>query len=155
MLPWAEIDGDFVTMHNVRNFEYRTETDYTPSYSVRTYDLRELDARDIIASYWMGDNVAHISVSFGFGSNDYLAVSIETRKEVGESYSTLAGFFRRYEIYYVVADERDLIGLRTNIRRKTCTSTAPRRHARTCGVFSSTTYVRSTSFARRPGSTIR
>lgn len=117
VLPWAEIDGDTVTMHNVRNFEYRTETDYTPSYSDRTYDLRELDEGDILASYWMGDDIAHIFVSFGFGSKDYLAVSIETRKEVGESYSTLAGFFRRYELYYVVADERDLIGLRTNIRQ--------------------------------------
>jgi hypothetical protein len=117
VLPWAEVNGDLVTVHNIRNFDYRTETDYTPRYDDKTFDLRELDSLDLIATYWMGPAVAHMMVSFGFGGRDYLAVSIETRKERSESYSTLAGFFREYELYYVVADERDLIGLRTNFRK--------------------------------------
>jgi hypothetical protein len=103
-------------MRNVRNFDYRTETDFTPRYEDRTYDLRRLDRVDLVAVYWMGPAIAHLFLSFGFG-DDYLAVSIEARKERGEGYSSLGGFFRQYELIYVVADERDVIRLRTNYRR--------------------------------------
>lgn len=115
VLPYAVVDGDRVTVHNIRDYEYRSETDFTPRYYDKTFDLRKLDRGDLIASYWMGDAIAHIFVSFGFGE-DHLAVSIEIRKEAGESYSPVAGFFKQYELYYVVGDERDLIGVRTNVR---------------------------------------
>jgi hypothetical protein len=115
--PHVTINGDLVTIHNVRNFDYRTETDFIPRWETRSYNLSKLDSADIIAVYWAGKAIAHVMVSFGFGGNDYLAVSIETRKEKGESYSTLAGFFRQYELYYVVADERDVIGVRTTYRQ--------------------------------------
>ena len=115
--PHATVNGDLVTIHGVRNFDYRSESDFTPRWEDRTYDLRKLDSADIIAVYWSDKAVAHIMVSFGFQDQDYLAVSIETRKEKGESYSTLAGFFRRYELYYVVADERDVIRVRTTYRQ--------------------------------------
>ena len=115
--PYADINGDLVTIHGVRNFDYRSDTDFTPRWETRTYDLRKLDSANIIAVYWAGKAIAHIMVSFGFEGKDYLAVSIETRKEKGESYSTLAGFFRQYELYYVVADERDVIGVRTTYRQ--------------------------------------
>jgi len=115
--PHATVNGDLVTIHGVRNFDYRSESDFTPRWEDRTYDLRKLDSADIIAVYWSGKAVAHIMVSFGFQDQDYLAVSIETRKEKGESYSPLAGFFRRYELYYVVADERDVIRVRTTYRQ--------------------------------------
>jgi hypothetical protein len=115
--PHATVNGDLVTIHGVRNFDYRTETDFTPRWEDRTYDLRKLDSVDIVAVYWAGKAAAHIMVSFGFQDQDYLAVSIETRKARGQSYSTLAGFFRRYELYYVVADERDVIGVRTTYRQ--------------------------------------
>ena len=115
--PHATISGDLITIHGVRNFDYRTETDFTPRWETRTYDLRKLDSANIIAVYWAGKAIAHIMVSFGFEGKDYLAVSIETRKEKAESYSTLAGFFRQYELYYVVADERDVIGVRTTYRQ--------------------------------------
>jgi hypothetical protein len=115
--PYATINGDRITIHNLRNFAYRTETDFTPRWETRTYDLSKLDSVDLIAVYWAGKAIAHIMVSFGFAGKDYLAVSIETRKEKGESYSTLAGFFRQYELYYVVADERDVVGVRTTYRQ--------------------------------------
>jgi hypothetical protein len=115
--PHATVNGELVTIRGVRNFEYRSESDYTPRWEDRTYDLRKLDSVDIIAVYWTGKAVAHIMVSFGFQDQDYLAISIETRKGKGESYSTLAGFFRRYELYYVVADERDVIRARTTYRQ--------------------------------------
>ena len=116
-LPYATINGDLVTIHNIRNFAYRTETDFDPRWDSRTYDLSKLDSADVIAVYWAGKAIAHVMVSFGFAGKDYLAVSIETRKEKGESYSTLAGFFRQYELYYVVADERDVIGVRSTYRQ--------------------------------------
>ncbi len=115
-LPYATIEGDLVTMHNVRNFTYRSETDYAPAYYTRTYDLNKLESVDLYAVYWMGPAIAHTIISFGFGSGDYLAISVEARNEQGEGYSTIKGFFRQYELFYVVADERDVIRLRTNYR---------------------------------------
>ena len=114
--PWVTQDGDLVTVHGVRNFEYRTETDFTPRWEDRTYDLRQLDSGDLIAVYWAGKAIAHVMVSFGFAGRDYLAVSIETRKARGQSYSTLAGIYKQYELVYIAGDERDLIGLRTSFR---------------------------------------
>jgi hypothetical protein len=115
--PHAIVNGDLVTIRGVRNFDYRSESDFTPRWEDRTYDLRKLDSVDIIAVYWTGKAVAHIMVSFGFQDQEYLAISIEARKEKSESYSSLAGFFRRYELYYVVADERDVIRVRTTYRQ--------------------------------------
>jgi hypothetical protein len=117
LLAHATIRGDIVTVHNIRNFDYRSETDYTPAYYDRQFDLREIEGVDLIAVYWMGPAIAHTMVSFAFAGGDHLAISIETRKEKGEGYSTLKGFFRHYELIYVVADERDVIRLRTNYRR--------------------------------------
>jgi hypothetical protein len=115
-LPHATVDGDLVTLHDVRNFDYRTETDFTPAYDDRTVDLRKLDALDVVTSYWMGPAIAHVFLSFGFG-DDHVAVSVEARKERGEGYSSVQGFFKRYELIYLVGDERDLIRVRTNYRR--------------------------------------
>jgi hypothetical protein len=117
VLPYATFEGDKVTLHNVRNFEYWTELDYTAHYYTKTYDLNELDEVDLIAVYWMGDAIAHIMVGFGFAGRDYVTISIETRKEEGESYDTIRGFFRQYELMYIVGDDRDLIRLRTNFRK--------------------------------------
>ena len=115
-LPSATIDGDLVSMHNIRNFDYRSETDYTPAYYDKRFDVSRLEAVDLVAVYWMGPAIAHTFMSFSFAGGDRLAISIETRKEKGEGYSTIKGFFRQYELYYVVADERDVIRLRTNYR---------------------------------------
>ncbi|MCJ7838892.1 MAG: DUF4105 domain-containing protein [Burkholderiales bacterium] len=116
LLPSATIDGDLVSMHNIRNFDYRSETDYTPAYYDKRFDVSRLEAVDLVAVYWMGPAIAHTFMSFSFAGGDRLAISIETRKEKGEGYSTIKGFFRQYELYYVVADERDVIRLRTNYR---------------------------------------
>jgi len=115
--PWVTQNGDLVTIRGVRNFDYRTETDFVTRWETRTYDLRMLDSADLVAVYWAGKAVAHIMLSFGFGGEGYLTVSIETRKERGESYSTLAGFFKQYELIYIVGDERDLIRVRTTYRQ--------------------------------------
>ncbi|MCU0841841.1 MAG: DUF4105 domain-containing protein [Thiobacillaceae bacterium] len=116
-LAHAEIRGDLVTVRNIRNFDYRSETDFTPAWYDRTFDLNKLESVDLVAVYWMGPAIAHTILSFGFAGGDHLAISIETRKEKGEGYSTIKGFFKQYELYYVVADERDVIRVRSNYRK--------------------------------------
>ena len=116
-LPYATIEGDFVTVHNIRNADYRSEFDYSLAYYDKTFDLNQLNGVDLFAVYWMGDAIAHTILSFNFGDKDHIAVSIEARKELGEGYSTIKGFFRQYELTYIVADERDVVRLRTNYRK--------------------------------------
>jgi hypothetical protein len=116
LLPWADIQGNMVTIHNIRNCTYRTETDYTVRHYNRTYDLTTLKTIDLSLVYWGSPLIAHTMLSFGFEGSGKLCFSAETRKEVGEAYSSIKGFFRNYELIYVIADERDLIGLRTNYR---------------------------------------
>jgi Domain of unknown function (DUF4105) len=116
VLPYAMIEDNWVTVHNIRNFDYRSETDYTPAWYDKRFDLDKLEGVDLVVVYWMGPDIAHLFQSFTFAGGEHLAISIEARKKKGEAYSTLKGFFRQYELYYVVADERDVIRLRTNYR---------------------------------------
>jgi hypothetical protein len=116
VLPSAEFDGDRVTIHNIRNNDYRTETDYTVRHYDKTFDLSQLRTADLFISFWGSPYIAHTIMSFGFGGNDYVAISIETRKTKDEEYSAIKGFFKQYELFYVVSDERDVVRLRTNFR---------------------------------------
>jgi hypothetical protein len=111
--PTVEIEGDRATVRNVRNFAWTSEREAEERWEDRSYDLGGLNGVDLIASYWAGPKIAHIILSFGFADRDFLAISIETRKEIGEEYSALAGFFKEYELVYVAADERDVLGVRT------------------------------------------
>ena len=117
VLPYADIDGNRVTVYNIRNCDYRSETDYTVRYYNRTFDVSKLDTIDLYLVNWGIKHISHTMISFGFQNHQYLCFSIETRKEKGEDYSTIKGFFRQYELFYVVADERDLVRLRTNYRK--------------------------------------
>jgi hypothetical protein len=115
-LAFADVHGDRVIVHNVRNATYRTETDYTVRLEDRALDLSQLRSLDLFLVHWGSPLIAHTIMSWGFAGDQYLAISIETRKERGEQYSALRGFFRQYELVFVVADERDVVGLRTNVR---------------------------------------
>lgn len=114
--PTAEVDGDSLVVHGVRNFDYRAENDYTERWEDRTYDLNAIRGVDIFINYWGSPYIAHPIVSWDFGGGRHLALSIETRKERGEQYSAVRGFFREYELLYIAADERDIVRLRTNYR---------------------------------------
>jgi hypothetical protein len=115
----AEIDGNRVVVHNVRNFDYHTsDEDFTPRWDDRTYNLANLRGAVFFLSYWGGKAIAHGIVSFEFDDGQCLAISIETRREKGESYSAVQGFFRQFELVYVFADERDVIRVRTNFRNE-------------------------------------
>lgn len=117
VLPYAYFEGDSVRIDNVRNFHYRSEFDYDVRYDNRTYNLNDLVSVDfIVVPFRESRAAAHTFVSFGFRDSSYVAISIEIRKEQGESYSVTKGLLKRYEIMYVIGDENDLIKLRTNYR---------------------------------------
>ncbi|MGD9645799.1 MAG: DUF4105 domain-containing protein [Pirellulales bacterium] len=117
VLPTAEYHGNLVTVHNVRNCDYRSTTDYVVRHEDRTYDLNDLRSVDfIVVPFKEAPQLAHTMLSFGFDHDDYLAVSVEIRKRRDESFSAWKGMFPHYEIMYVAADERDVIALRTNHR---------------------------------------
>ena len=117
VLAYAQFEGDRVTVHNIRNCSYFTTEDYRVDHYDKTFDLGQLESVDfIVVPFAESPSLGHTMMSFGFGGRDYLCVSVEIRKERGERFGALAGFFNRYEIMYVVGDERDLVKLRTNHR---------------------------------------
>ena len=107
---------DLVTLTNVRNFDWHTDKEATAHWDTRTIDMSKLSGVDVTNSYWMGPLIAHTLVSFRFEDDRPLAFSFEIRKENGESFSALAGFFRRFELSLIAAEERDIIYTRTNAR---------------------------------------
>lgn len=117
-LPTIAREGDALTVSNLRHFHWRTETDYDQVWETRRYNLAAVTGADIFLTYWSGEAIAHLLVSFTFSDSVPLTFSIEVRREKGEDWSALAGFFRSYEMAYVAADERDIVGLRTHARRE-------------------------------------
>lgn len=115
-MPRAELDGQRLLVRELRNFDYRSETDFDVRYEDRVYDLSRLVGLDLFMSYWGSPQIAHTIMSWEFEDAPPLAISIETRKDKTQQYSTVEGFFKQYELIYVVADERDLVRLRTNYR---------------------------------------
>lgn len=110
------VEGNRVTIRNVRNFAWRSDTEYTPRWETRTYDLDRLKSVDMILSYWGSPAIAHLMVSFGFDGGGYLAYSVEIRRERHESFSEIGGFFKEFELSIIAADERDIVQVRTNVR---------------------------------------
>ncbi len=118
VLQSAEINSNLVTIHNVRNFRYTSENDYTPAYYDKTYDVSKIKSVDYIVEPF-GDfsGAAHTFLSFGFNDNTYVAISVEIRKKKGQTFSPWLTFLKQYELMYVVADEQDVVKLRTNYRK--------------------------------------
>ncbi len=108
--------GNCVNLRNVRNFAWRTATDYTERWETRRYDLERLNSVDMIMSYWSRRAIAHMLVSFGFDDGEHVAFSVEIRRERHQSYSEIGGFFKEFELSIIAADERDVVRLRTNVR---------------------------------------
>jgi len=111
-------NGQTIRITNIRDFSYRSPTDAIPHYYNADFQLDQLSSVDLVASYWSGDAIAHIFLTFGFQDGRHIAISIETRRQKRFPYSVIAGFFHHYELFYVVADERDLIGVRTDVRHE-------------------------------------
>ena len=115
-LGWADIKGDEVTLHNVRDCDYRTVTDYTPRWETRTVRISQITGVDLAINYWGSTWMAHPIASFQFADAPPVCFSIETRRKVGQTYSAIGGLYRQFELIYVVANERDVIRVRTNYR---------------------------------------
>jgi hypothetical protein len=124
-LMWADdvarittggVTGNVVTLQNVRNFEWRTASDYTQRWETRSYELDRIDSVDMIMSYWTGRMIAHMLISFGFDDGRYVAFSVEIRREKHQSFSEIGGFFKEFELSIIAADERDVVRVRTNVR---------------------------------------
>ncbi len=114
----AVVNGPEVTLANVRNFDWRTESDYTAKWETRSYDLDTLASVDLLLSYWSSPAIAHTLVSFGFTDGRFVTFSVEIRKEKHERFSEIGGFFKEFETSVIAADERDIVRLRTNVRKE-------------------------------------
>ena len=110
------VDGHRVTLHDVRNFDWRSNTDYTQRWETRSYDLDRLNSVDMIMSYWTAPAIAHMLISFGFDGGEQVVFSVEIRREKTEDFSEIGGFFKQFELSILAADERDVIRVRTNVR---------------------------------------
>jgi hypothetical protein len=112
----GRVEGDQVTLFNVRNFAWHSDTEYTPRWETREYDLSKLKSVDMITSHWGMDAIAHVLVSFGFDDHQFVTFSVEIRKKKGQEFSEIAGFFKQYELSILATDERDAIAVRPNVR---------------------------------------
>ncbi|MFC4624380.1 DUF4105 domain-containing protein [Daeguia caeni] len=112
------IDGNLVTLHNVRDFKWTTASQATPQWKDETYDLDTITSVDVFLSYWTGPAIAHTLLSFGFADGRHVVFSGEIRREHHEVYSPVSGFFRQYELALIAAEEEDVIFLRTNMRKE-------------------------------------
>jgi len=110
------VQGSNVTLNNVRDFTWRSDDDYDVRWETRHYDLDHLVSADAVLSYWGSAAIAHAMISFGFDDGSHVVFSVEIRKQRGEQYSAIGGFFKQYETILVAADERDAIRVRTNVR---------------------------------------
>ena len=114
----AHMQGSEVVVQNVRNFEWRTEDDFTPHWETRRYDPNAINSVDLFTSVWANPAIAHTLISFGFSDGQRLVFSAEIRREKGEEFSAIGGFFKQFELVLIAASEPDIIRLRTNARRE-------------------------------------
>lgn len=115
---WVEQNGDVITFHNFRNFDYTLDGEITPKWETRRVHLSKLQGLDIFHDRFLGNLMAHPILSFDFGDDGHICLSIETRKEQGEKFKPLGGLYKMFELQYIFASEADVVRVRTNIREE-------------------------------------
>lgn len=116
-IPYAKIEGDTLTVTNYRNFDYGLDGSVKERWETRVFHLSNLRGADFFLNYWGSPWIAHPITSFDFGPEGHMVFSVETRREKGETYTTLGGLYKLYELTYLAGDERDFIRLRANVRK--------------------------------------
>lgn len=114
----ARVQGDLVTLEDMRDFDWRSRSEAEQRWTSRSYDLRKLDGVQMITSSWESPDIAHMMVRFGFTDGRDVVFSVEARREADESYSAFAGLFRQFENILIASSSEDIVKLRTDYRRE-------------------------------------
>lgn len=110
--------GDLITLHDIRTFHWTSETEADHAWRSDSFDLRQITGADLFTSVWGNPKIAHLLLSFAFADGRHLVFSVEIRRERGEVFSSIGGFFRQFELALIAAPEEDILRLRTNLRRE-------------------------------------
>lgn len=114
----AQVAGNRVTLSDIRDFDWQTADEATPRWITRSYDLDQLETVEMVTSVWDNPDIAHLLVSFGFTDGEHVVYSVEIRREDGEEFNEIGGFFRQFELVLIGATERDILRLRTDLRKE-------------------------------------
>ena len=116
-VPLVEVEGDEVHVENFRNFRYESDGSHQENYESRTIKVDDLESAEfIVVPFASQPDLAHTMMSFGTRDGQHTVVSVEARRKLNQKYGIIKGIFGAFPLMYAIADERDAIGQRTEMR---------------------------------------